>query len=272
MEAGREFINAKDGKRYMQPLIVYEICSSVTYDGGVRIDDRHALNLVPRLICGPPIEVEDFPGEFQTRSVRNLRHGRALLRRRYGQMTMSVEEPDPLCLDSPAPMTTCVIRVEYTPGPRSARTDRNIIHLLRQPWGCIVRPRLHVKMYYSTSKLNEMPRKPLQKSISSYSSDLRLRSEIIELESHESQLQLRYCSAAVATAWKTTGIPSSPAWATSISFPVSIPSDISILPAFVTALAARSYSLSFTVRLAGLTHKPFELEVPLQVVYETPAC
>lgn len=256
MEEGREFVNVKNGKRYMQPLIVYEICSSLTYVGGgidsrwTRVDDRHAIQLVPRLICGPPIEVEDFPGEFQTTSVRRLRQG--LLRSHYGQMTMSADEPGPLCLDAaafPMPTTVCLIQVEYTPARGLARSN---VHL--KPWLCNVRPQLHVKTYYSTCKLWEMPRKPRR----STSSDIRLRSEVIELGSRELRLGSWQAADWTASSWTTT-----------VSLPVSAPSQL--LPAFVTGLAARSYALKLTVRLPGVAHKPFELEVPLQVAYETPA-
>jgi hypothetical protein len=53
--------------------------------------------------------------------------------------------------------------------------------------------------------------------------------------------------------------------ASSLDVPVTLPRHLT--PEFVHRYAARLYTLVVRVTLPDFSHKPFELEVPLQVVY-----
>lgn len=251
-ENGDEFVDIATNKRYKQPLIFYAIQTSVTLipPGNVpaplrRLYARNEIQVLPRSGAQPPSATEDFPGEFQMESVRSIRIQRCPIpwkKLTVGEMVMSTREPPPINLDTSSPRGSsyCAILVAFKPGV--AGLD---LSLLR----CRLKSRLRVKTYYSTKRLRQIP----PRSKCSRLSPVRLRSALLDLDTRDILMRLR---------------PSSETrmeWTTSICLPINTALDMT--PSFTSAFAARLYAVNLEIRLLDLSHEPFELEVPLQLVY-----
>ena len=260
---GEEFVDGLSSKRYKQPLVVYAIQTSLALGppGNIHIRRLHAMNEIKVCPCSdaqPPCAIEDFPGEFQTTSVRRIR--RTLWRRLVGEMSMSTREPPPIILGTSAPRASscCMISVTFTPKTFIKMGEMNSGHLRYR-----LKSGLRVKTYYSTHKLRQIP----QRAHCSPSSAVRLRSEFVELDTRDMLM----------TPWKLTSqsdsLSPSPEirseWTTSICLPINTP--LNMIPTFTSAFTARLYALNLKITLLDLFHEPFELEVPLQLVYEHPA-
>lgn len=243
----------------MQPRIVYAlraIENAGSAEGVIlpEISDIHEIRILPFSNPGPPLDTEDFPGDFHEVSSRSPKQ--ALWNRSLGQMSVSMKEPSPLNLvrRTPKASTNCVIKLSLKPFDAFARTIRP------ENWSLLVESCLHVKTFYSTQPLRGMPSLRPRKKFP----DLRHRSAFMVLESR------RYSLLSWRLNWLTKNGTISqdpqPSWTTTIDLPVSVPK--SLTPTFLSRLAARTYALKMKVRVLGINHDPFELEVPVQVIYQ----
>lgn len=255
-EDGDEFVDKAANKRYKQPLVLYAIQTSVTlsppenmHTALRRLYAMNQIQVLPRSGAQPPSATEDFPGEFQMVSVRSIRIQHCCIPWKslaVGEMVMLTREPPPINLDTSAPRGSshCAISVSFTPAS-PIKVKGFELDLLR----CRLKSRLRIKTYYSKQNLQQIP----QRSKCSPLSPIRLRSNFFDLDTRDMLMALS---------------PSSDArkeWTTSICLPINTPLDMT--PTFTSAFAARLYALNLEIRLLDLTHKPFELEVPLQLVY-----
>jgi len=243
----------------MQPKIVYAMRAILRPETSedtsqTELIQTKEVRIMPFSAPGPPLHLEDFPGELNEVSRRSLRQ--ALWTRSLGTMKVSMKEPSPLNLGTMAPRasTTCYIKLSLKPLDAFARTIRP------ESWSLTVKSCLHVKTFYSTQPLQATPSLPLLRECP----DIRHHSTFMEPESR--RIDMLSWRLNRLSKYGTISKNSQPSWTTTIALPISAPK--SLLPTFLSTLAARTYALTIKLRLLGVHHDPFELEVPLQMVYE----
>ncbi|BCS25014.1 uncharacterized protein APUU_41458S [Aspergillus puulaauensis] len=276
LRGGSEFVDNSNSKVYMQPLVQYTLHANLIahrYSSHsvlpFKLDSTVEIQICPRSGCQPPTAVDDFPGEFQLTSVRRIRQ-HPLWGRTLGGMTITTTEPPPVVIgtsNATAQATSqCKITLIFKPrNPTKAAIPP--LGLLRG----IIRAQLHIKTYYSTQTFQQVPQRPPLRTQTRTlpSSAFRLRSEFLELGTYRVQIthwEFASPSAASNSTSPGTSCKFGAEWASSICLPIHTPAGI--VPTFASSFAVRSYCLRLNIVLNGLSHKPFELESPLQIIYE----
>ncbi|KAL2793806.1 hypothetical protein BJX66DRAFT_338536 [Aspergillus keveii] len=260
MNEGREFFHASKKTQYMQPLIIYTIKARVVYHrkGDTCLStatSEQSVHLLPRSGYHPPCALEDFPEDFRASVTRTIK--RSAWPRPLGVMEISTVEPDPIFLQAPSTAmvaSCCQISVAFTPAkPDIQGRYANLLKFH-------VQTDLRTKTYLSTRPMESVP----DRQAISCSRGICLRSEMLRLQ--EMDLQMKgWTVASHRTSDKGPLLPGTSHLASSLDIPVTIPGHLT--PEFVHHYAARLYALVVRVTLPDFSHKPFELEIPLQVVY-----
>ncbi|KAL2840048.1 hypothetical protein BJY01DRAFT_250175 [Aspergillus pseudoustus] len=260
MNEGQEFFNAGKDKLYMQPLIVYSIKARVIYHrkGHTRLSTATAeqfVQLLPRSGCQPPCALEDFPEDFRESTTRTVK--RSAWARPLGVMEMSAVEPDPVLLQAPPTVliaSCCRILVAFAPAKSDIQARYG--NLLK----CHVQTNLRIKTYLSTRPMDRVP----DRQAMSCDRRICLRSEVLRLQ--EMDLQMKgWTVGSHRTSDKGPLLPGISHLASSLDIPVTVSGPLT--PEFVHRYATRLYALVVRLTLPDFSHSPFELEVPLQVVY-----
>jgi len=84
----------RDGHLCMQPFIHYNIRAVVRYRDvvigpSVEMQESREILLIPFTEASPPLEIQDFPGEFFPISTRTLKSSR--LAGAFGEMSISIK-------------------------------------------------------------------------------------------------------------------------------------------------------------------------------------
>ncbi|KAL3455022.1 hypothetical protein BJX64DRAFT_295459 [Aspergillus heterothallicus] len=266
MSEGRQFIDPVKHKLYMQPLILYTIKAQVLYrkrkDADTQLSTVTAereVDLFPRTGFYPPCAVEDFPDDFRftaTAAMKRFPWPRAL-----GIMEVSAVEPDPVLLpDSrePSALSSCTLSLSFTFDPARPDVQSRYFTMLR----CHVECELRSKTYTALRPMEKVPDKQ------ALSSDKRiyLRSGVTQLQGQDLLLNEWHRASGGRESEKESEAPPSglSRLASSLNMPIPIPGDLT--PEFLHRYSARLYALVIRVRFPDFSHKPFKLEVPLQVV------
>jgi hypothetical protein len=240
----------------MQPRIAYAIHATLSLgysrDGHSTIlDERREIRLMPFSAVSPFLQIDRFPASSNSISGMPLKQN--IWASSMGEMKISVDEPSPLnlCTIAPKATTECSIKLRLTPKKALATNIRP------ESWGCTVESRLHIKTYYSV--------RPLPKRLDLHLRGLqfRLRSEFTRAESRDfNSLSWRLDR---LSRYGTIIEDPQPSWIGIVTLPIN--ASKLLLPSFLSTFAARLYAIKVKVKLLGVRHDPFELEVPLQVVY-----
>lgn len=255
---GRQFVDAESGKLYMQPLVLYTVNARLIFRplGSrrfCRVAVGNEFRILPRLGVQPPFAIDDFPSDFQATSQREIQL-RSPWRRVMGTMRMSTKEPPPVILNSLTEkrISLCHVSINY-----SIVDYRSIAHALGR-LSCRIKVQLRIKTYFATRSIRQVP----DEQINPHSTSIRVHTDLFNLGDHNISL----------TNWTLMSQPdtprsvSGPEWTSSFSLPITIYRDV--VPTFIFQFAARLYALNLTITLSNFSHKPFEVQVPLQIVHE----
>lgn len=240
----------------MQPLIFYTITASMvlgqsgSITSSVEYNSVKQIQLIPRYGPLPPTAIDDFPADFIPHCQKQVRRGP--WRRRLGFISVSTVEPPPIILGSVATkeILSC-INITFTPYfPHTAGIDWQFLR-------CRLKSQLQINTFYSTRRMTQMP----ERSKSS-NPTLRFKTEFVQLEGQE-------LTASRKTTNHSCGPPFKFDFEMSASIPLPSLQSTEILPTFIHRYAARLYSLSMVIVLPDISHGSFELEVPIQMVYES---
>lgn len=251
----------------MQPFIYYNIRAVVRYRDvtigpPVEIQESREILLIPFTEASPPLEIQDFPGEYYPISTRKLKSSR--LADAFGEMSISMEEPPPLRITPNGPHASTVGKLQLILRPADGVVGNTKFDIWS--WSCAIESHILVKTFYSTLPLHSMPGHCLvdeqsRVQVRSYAKELVPRTiNILSWRPHDKQ----HTELNTST---TTQARSTTPWIMTLDLPVTAPSSFSLLPTFCSTLAARSYALRIHLRIKGLHHETFVLVVPLQVIY-----
>jgi hypothetical protein len=242
----------------MQPKIAYAIHATLSSGSGrvgsrTVLEETREIRLMPFNTVSSPVQIRHLPAAPSSTSVRSLKQN--IWASPLGEMKVSVNEPSPLCLHTMAPRasTKCLVRLHFTPKLDFASTVRP------ESWGCTVRSYLYIKTFYSVRPLPKLPDLLLLQP----QAHLRLRSGFTRVETQTTNtLSWRLDRLSRhGTITENSQLP----WIAIVTLPITVSK--SLLPTFNSMFAARLYTIKMTVKVLGVRHEPFELEVPLQVVY-----
>jgi hypothetical protein len=247
-----------DGRLYMQPFINYNIRASVRFRGtavgpSVDMQESREILLIPFTEESPPLEVEDFPGEFWLVSTRSLKA--SCLANPFGEMSISMDEPPPLRISTDGGNATSMVKLQLSLRLASGVTNKIKPHT----WSCTIESHILVKTFYSTVPLRSMPGNRLVQD----QSRIQVKSNGIELPTRTINL-LEWRHDRHSELNMPTQDRNAP-WTMTLYLPATAPS--SLLPTFCSALAARRYALRLRLKIKGLHHSMFVLVVPLQVIH-----
>jgi hypothetical protein len=251
-------ITDRTGRTYMQPLISYAICAVAEFRGRVtdpslEVQDIREIKLIPFTEIGPPLAIEDFPGEYTSISTKSL--AKTPFGGLFGEMSISMNEPSALRFTevSPSACTLGYLRIvlRCVGAPANNAEPRRLM--------CTIHSGIHVKTLSSTTPLRGMPSYSMLKT----EKQLRIRACCIDLQTRKID----------AHSWGREGghqpsgdrEPQASIWATTLILPIWCPSRLP--PTFCSTLAALRYALRVRLDIRGMYHSPFTLEVPLQVLY-----
>ena len=257
LDAGKTLIDTR-GRTCMQPLIEYAVRSRATVyvPGGpqtVQVQRSRKIVLIPFTELAPPLEQEDFPGEFRSSSVTVLRKHPFVTP--IGELTVAMDEPEPLKIWSGCERNCGKAWVKLIFQPSRTTQSR----ACKARWECSIDSYVRVKTFYSTMPLVEMPSDCLLRS----NRHLRGHSELIALEPRKADLNLDdFINEPSEGHLQSTEHIN---YSTKLLLPIDVADKL--LPTFCTLLAARRYAFRVSVRIKGLIHQSAILEVPLQVCY-----
>jgi hypothetical protein len=248
----------RDGRVCMQPLINYNIRAVVRFRGGadgpsMEMQGNREIPFIPFTEASPPLEIGDFPGEFLSISTQPLKISRFAAP--FGEMDISMGEPQPLRFSTNGPSASTVSKLQLTLRLADAVASKVKPHT----WSCTIESHILVKTFFSTVPMRSMPGNCLIDA----QSRVQGRSDAMELATRTVAM----------TAWrldwhseleKPSQAGSAP-WTMTLDLPVTVPS--TLVPTFCSSLAARRYALRLRLKIKGLHHSTFVLVVPLQVIY-----
>ena len=246
----------------MQPYIVYLLRATVqgtSSRDGISPESRtivREIPLTPISTATPPLEIQDFPEEYNLVSKRNLRQ--RFWNTVLGMLDVSSVEPPALNMISSVlrPSTVALLRLTFQPLSGGA--------IFTSPFerDIIVQSAISAKTFYSTEPMfKEHPTLVATRKSRVMNVDtLNLTSECRILRSHSWQLD-RQLNGEIG------GKQGNCSWTTAIEVPINAPKGLP--PTFVSVLARR-YMLKLEIRMEKCYHLPIILHLPLQVVYELP--
>ena len=243
---------------YMQPNIAYQLRATIrwkTAEGRTQISETaYRLRVVSLVQATPPLSIDDFPKEFCLCSSIALRQNRR--KPILGGITLFTSEPQPVVLNTTKPRASTVCHIHYRFDPAPMAPAKSCLQRLN----CLVQSTLKVKTFYSTRPLKAMPgmthvdRNP----------SLQVRTRSLHLDTRQMEIVPH------AVGQDSVSPHISKQHNTSLQALFSVPINVSrdLLANFVCLYAARRYALAFEIKLVGFHHRPFHLEVPLQVIYD----
>lgn len=255
---GPTYYRSSDGKTFMQPLIVYQLKTTLTsssnepYAAGSTLWAQREVEILPLSSMEPPLPVADYPGEFKMRARTNVYN--SFLQRPRGVIQVSTEEPRSLDVSTSAPKASTKLFIGL-----SFDANASIV-LTNQPyeWECEVQTTLQSKMFYSAAKMER------NATMLDASRKTNLSVRVEEVGSEVRQLtSLDWAQADVSSDGTTKADKATLAWTTLLCIPVS--AHKAVLPTFATEIAARRYSIVVQVRFKGVRHGRLMLDVPVQV-------
>lgn len=245
----------------MQPYIVYLLHATVqvTIPLNGRSSERRTavreIPLTPFSTATPPLEIQDFPEEYDLLSKRNLRQ--RFWNTVLGMLEVSSTEPPALNMLSTTllPSTVALLRLTFYPLNGSATLASPL------DGDIFVQSAILAKTFYSTEPMfKEHPTLVATKESKVMNVHTqRLTSECRVLRSHTWRRDR-------LPDGETVGNESNGYWTTTMEVPINAPKDVP--PTFVSVLAARRYMLRLEVRADRCYHLPIILRLPLQIIYE----
>ncbi|KAL9616366.1 MAG: hypothetical protein Q9160_008760 [Pyrenula sp. 1 TL-2023] len=251
---GALYYQPKSESVFMQPLIMYTLDAEVRTPGistsGIAISSRvsREVPLIPIRPASPPLDIKDFPREYQLKLARNLR--KRFRYRPLGTIEVSTSEPQPLNLASryPRPFTTVPIQLSFTELTRYKKIPAHPCN-----WKLCIRTTIISKTFYSVLPLFKYGQPTTRLAKVSSTMSLNVSHESDELRSPRD------------TFWSLTHKDGHAIWTAGINVPVHVPKRIP--PTFLSALAGRRYSVRVEIDVVNLSHFPLVLETPLQVIF-----
>lgn len=245
----------------MQPCIVYLLHATVQVTNplnGKSPERRTVIReifLTPLSTATPHLEIQDFPGEYDLLSKRNLRQ--RFWNTVLGMLEVSSFEPPALNMVSTAllPSTVGLLCLTFHPLDGSATLASPL------DGDILVQSAILAKTFYSTEPMfKEHPTSLATKESRVMNvHKQRLSSECRMLRSHTWRRDR-------LPDGETIGNESSCYWTTTMEVPIYAPKDVP--PTFVSVLAARRYMLRLEVRAERCYHLPIILHLPLQIIFE----
>lgn len=242
----------------MQPSIEYSIRSIATFHfpgqrNNFDVSSSRKLKLIPFTQVGPPLEQEDFPGEFKASATAMLRT--RPLASSCGVVSISMREPEPLRMlnNSISSCGKSWIKFAFRPLCDNQSCPKR--------WTCKLDSQIQIKTFYSTVPMCEMASCDLLKRNShtrlrsSYTCEKTRRVDLLLQEQEEASPEKRSEHGGTRT------------YSATMLWPIG---QANLLPTFCSPLAARRYSLQIRVRIEGFSHHQLSLEAPLQVHYCNP--
>lgn len=217
--------------------------------------DELEVEVMPSTKASPPLQLVHYPSEFISNSQSLLR--RHLWCRSMGTLRVSSWEPEAinLAVSTPKATTLAFVKMSLTP-------HQNFAALLRPyEWGISAKTWLKARTFCSTKVFAEIPIIPSLKA----DPFLQMHAETTEPESRKCT-SLGWRLDRLSTRGTIEAEEGLAPWTTTMRIPISSPKHL--VPTFLTALAARRYSLCLLISITGFSHRPLYLEVPVQIVYD----
>lgn len=243
------------GQKCMQPLISYAIHATVAYRATPQGPLRRAqnicgINLMPLAQAGPPLSIDDFPGEFKLACRADLR--KRVSNRVVGDIQISMNEPRPLAIFADGVKKCCgegLLNLKI-------RT-RDFLVGCRQPqkWKYQLESQIRMKTFYSTLPIGEMASNCLMQK----NHFLRVRTENVHFESRPISL--------ISWDYESMNVGADQMTSITASLPFAICIDNQLIPNFCGPLSTRRYCLQVQLRIQGVRHSPLVLVSPLQIFH-----
>lgn len=282
MTVGR-VLDGIDGDKYAQPRIEYRIRAVMksTSDSGssstVAQTDEQVI-IMPCSEPSPPIDTNDFPGEFIQFVTHPFRT--SYLGPRY-QMTLSLPEPTPMFTCTTLHSTTNLrlhIQVEISAQRKGGdlASLNNVLKNMRFKARFAVR----VKTFYAIRPFSQMPGHSMANAhdlpnVHESVSDIQtvnISSSSWRPHFHSDASHSKDISASPPkfdlqptgghNFPPSNGVPSINQWSTTLE--MLLPVDGALTPTFCSAIASRQYSIVARIKVKGGPQKEFLLEMPLQ--------
>ncbi|RFU24422.1 hypothetical protein B7463_g11920, partial [Scytalidium lignicola] len=228
------------GKKYRQPMIIYFIrVKALRTDRPVgnivSSTEKREINIMPYTPIAPPLVMEAFPGEYISYVATPLRLQR--WRRSLGTLKISAAEPPPLNIVSNGPRLSSLIVLSVIFEPdRGLDFDMQDTQKMEQVPSLIASKRNPYLRYVEKKK----------------EAEIREYDKIFWRKECEPSFLSRSSS---KETW----------YSTTIMVPINVTKPL--LPTFLNPLAARRYALVIRLSIKGVSHRPLELVLPIQVIY-----
>lgn len=242
-------------KQYRQPMIIYlirvkNLRTDKPVENVVTSTKTREVTIMPFTPVAPPLVSEAFPGEYISYATTEIKQHK--WRRALGTLRLSAAEPPPLNILAKGPRlsTMVVLSVVFD---QSKALKSNL-----QGYPLVITTQFRTRTFYSTRKIEKVPTVIAAKT----SAYLRVRekkgkAEIREYDKvtwrRETDLKSSEQSVSRGT-W----------FSANIMVPINVAKPL--LPNFVNPLAARRYTIMIRLAIKGLSHKPAELILPIQVI------
>lgn len=248
---------APNSKRaYGRPMISYMLTASAVHIGsGKRYRCKQEISMLPSMTAAPPLQIEQFEQEYTIDCCKTLKQHR--WSRPFGKLTISAVEPQPLNTSTcePRASTTAAIKLMFDP----CKAHRPVV----QPydWDITVKSFLRIKTFVTTQPFTQLP---TQKSAE--------KNPFMQMDSQDTKADLRHCNTLpwrlhrLSSAGTIIANPSSTPWTSTLLVPVNACK--TLLPTFLSPLAARRYVLVLQVDIGDLSHGTLALEIPIQVIHD----
>lgn len=227
---------------------------------GICIEKSHLeLDIFPRASPLPPLDTQDFPGEYRLTGLKALHNG--LIPKKCGVLTIGTREPRPLelCQHTDTASTKIALDFQFKKSSSGPRPEPPMFS------DCDVTTTLKAFTFVSTSKQMSAP--TMRQSISSPGLVQIVR--CLSRQTHKFHFPI-WCLSRHNNHVSDSILPEAhpEVWETHLSLVVTRQIDQGLLvPTFTSSLVNRRYILEVNVQLRGRQHVRFELAVPLQVVH-----
>lgn len=240
----------------MRPMITYTLTATAVHiDSGNRDRCKRDISIMPSSAVAPPLQIEDFPYEYTSTSSKVLR--RHVWTRPFGNLRVSAVEPPPLNMSTTSPRASTTASIKLLFEPCKARGSA----IRPYDWTIAVKSFLRVRTFVTTQPLKQIPTPKAVKT-----------DHLVQMDSEDTLADLRQCDTlpwrlhrlspvgtiiadATATPWTTTLI-------------VPVNASKTLLPTFLSPLAARRYALVLALKVDGLCHGILALEIPIQIIHD----
>lgn len=208
------------------------------------------VTVLPFTEAQPPMYTQDFSTEFVESLSRVIRT--SLFGSTLGTLTVSTQEP-PALVYNDFPFSGSSTALDFQIELDAAENGETYQRLRRLTFN--IDGVIRIKTFFSATTFPCLPSQTLLTS----QGKIRLLDEVVKLEPQStSGFHWQYLQGAEQSRWRTI-----------ISIPIHIRPRLS--PTFYSSLVARLYTLIIRLKvLNAYNRKPFELEVPVQVVYRPP--